>query len=114
MNANQNTLAGSATLISCLIDFTTDGRDPRESIIGQGEKTMETLCPICGNFTHDGWISVNELLPEDGDKVLVLDRMEIKMAICWKYSREWWRDGIMEQLHSVSHWLRLPDSPEID
>ena len=58
------------------------------------------------------WISVKTRLPKDDDAVLVRDGGEIKMASCNRYSREWWRDGIMQQLCSVTHWMPLPDTPE--
>lgn len=61
------------------------------------------------------WISVKKRLPKDEEdySVLVFDAGEIKMASCNKYNKTWWRDGIMQQLHSVTHWKKLPEKPKI-
>lgn len=70
-------------------------------------------------MTCDGWINVKDKLPKDDKKVLVISSGfrirpgdEIMMARCNRYNKGWWRDGIMQQLHYVTHWMPLPAPPQ--
>ena len=60
------------------------------------------------------WISVNDRLPEDKQKVLAIDS-ESKMEVCF-YEKKW--NGVFQQcgglvkIFNITHWMPLPESPK--
>lgn len=63
---------------------------------------------------HDGWISVEERLPEEDENVLVYGPWGIGNG----YSLAFWYDSAWNDVDSgypldnVSHWMPLPDPPK--
>ena len=65
------------------------------------------------------WISVEERLPEEGKSVLVCICSDGKCDI----TRGWycknqgfccWDDAAMESTDFITHWMPLPEPPEVD
>ena len=52
----------------------------------------------------NGWISVEEELPEEGQKILALEKGD--PIVTWFYDKECWEDM------SITHWLPIPALPE--
>lgn len=60
----------------------------------------------------NGWISVDERLPDDDHDVLVLtagNQQEVAWYHSWLKCWHWGRD---ERLPNVTHWRPLPPPPE--
>lgn len=57
----------------------------------------------------DGWVSVEERLPVDGSYLVVAYGAVDQMAFG---SRFWWRSGIPQGPHAVTHWRALPQPPK--
>ena len=59
------------------------------------------------------WISVNDRLPEFGEKVIVCDVDEDYVS-AWEYRRNWYGDGISWDKDSVTHWMPLAQPPKVE
>ena len=59
----------------------------------------------------DGWIRVEDRLPDDDDSYLVWNGNHIFVAIYWG-DGEWMFDS--HATHEVTHWLPLPETPKED
>ena len=81
---------------------------------------METSCPICGNWTHEGWQKAGERLPEEGVTVIAItpegtrcfDRIsdgdwECKIFDCLEQSGE-----KMNKNQIYTHWIKVPEYPQ--
>ena len=83
-----------------------DGHTPSEAIQRIGN------IPVAG-YRKQEWISVDERLPEDQQRVLTIDT-EGEMQVCF-YETEW--EGIFQQCHglvkiyNITHWMPLPEHP---
>ena len=82
---------------------------------------METSCPICGNWTHDGWTKIEEEKPQTGADCLVVINGWVQYMTCRWMGKEFvWADGAeygesaFDPLPSemVTHWLKLPEFSE--
>lgn len=64
----------------------------------------------------NGWISVEERLPEDGETVLTISS-ELEMEV-YDYDSEW--EGIFQKFNgsikvfNITHWMPLPEAPKIE
>lgn len=60
------------------------------------------------------WISVDDRLPEPGmiNEVLVIDRLERRIANIDAESGTWQDSFVFETLHHVTHWQPLPEPPK--
>ena len=60
-----------------------------------------------------GWIPVSERLPENNDRVLCTmvaeDSVEF-VDTSWHDGDDWWEVGLCE----VTHWMPLPEPPEVN
>ncbi|HGS6024626.1 dATP/dGTP pyrophosphohydrolase domain-containing protein [Klebsiella pneumoniae] len=63
----------------------------------------------CCPAQNQGWISVSERLPDEGDHVLVSDG--VGMEVSWIRGREWKK---LRHIYSedVTHWMPLPAAPK--
>ncbi|MEB6481818.1 DUF551 domain-containing protein [Klebsiella quasipneumoniae] len=63
----------------------------------------------CCPAQNQGWISVSERLPDEGDHVLVSDG--VGMEVSWIRGREWKK---LRHIYSedVTHWMPLPAAPQ--
>lgn len=58
------------------------------------------------------WISVNEKLPDDNDRVIVYRPMESELS-AYKYCVMWgWSVKASLNHKGISHWMYLPNPPE--
>ena len=57
------------------------------------------------------WISIDEDLPIDGQKVLATDKFNVFTAYFFKHKICNWEDDYGEQLY-VTHWMSLPEPPK--
>lgn len=75
---------------------------------------MIDACPTVGE-----WISVNERLPEDCKKILVINgHGYIGISALWRKdgSRWTWIDsaGHFNHVNDITHWMPLPEPPKED
>jgi hypothetical protein len=56
----------------------------------------------------DGWVSVEDRLPEYGDRYLVLLNNGGIHILTWV--KHYWADGV-DTITNVTHWQNLPESP---
>jgi len=59
---------------------------------------------LAGYAAANRWISVEEELPEEGQKILALEKGD--PIVTWFYDKECWEDM------SITHWLPIPALPE--
>ena len=61
------------------------------------------------------WISVEERLPEDNVKVLILSSDGESMLICYRNAKMkeyiWWDTMFSQSIENVTHWKPLPPPP---
>lgn len=79
------------------------------------------VCPECGNYhiviayeagikdaLANQWISVDERLPEEGQRVISKDMGVIGPAT---YNNGVWWNSVTG-LHNITHWIPMPDLPK--
>lgn len=59
---------------------------------------------------NDGWVRVEDALPEQYTTCLVIDAEDVDMAIYLPDNR--WEDKCHEGLNHVTHWRPLPEPPK--
>ena len=112
-------LAGIAAFSSPdMVKWLTDQVMQRENVIDAMKKAgMEQITKA---FTERRWIPVTERLPEDNVDVLVRRKTDCGMRSVAAYrssGRDCWTitDGDYSEFydHSVTHWMPLPEPPEV-
>lgn len=69
-------------------------------------KRMIDSCP-----TVNGWISVEDSLPEEGKSVLV-HYVDGWMPVAHLLNGKWYQSGGETSWLSVTHWMPLPEAPK--
>lgn len=91
---------GACLLLSKLID--------QEAITGCNE--------FCFSGTKKGvkmeWISVKDRLPEPHTDTLICGRYGAFIG-WYSHTRQMWRSDDYGEIRDVTHWMPLPDAPEV-
>ncbi len=67
-----------------------------------------------GYRKQNGWISVDERLPDNYQEVLCLMKKGDFRVLCWGYSEWTWIDEIVYwNERDVTHWMPLPEAPKM-
>ena len=104
-------------MFNIIVDGVIDGED------NNGVPTGNTCANIAKSLHNAGyrkqnegeWISVDERLPEDQQRVLTIDT-EGEMQVCF-YKTAW--KGIFQMYHglvkifNITHWMPLPEAPKM-
>lgn len=81
---------------------------------------MEQTCPVCGNWTHDGWVATKERVPAEGEIVLAITPSGIRCFDSFA-DGEWGckvfdsfepPSTLMDERYRYTHWMHVPDLPE--
>lgn len=92
------------------IDLMDEAADRIESDARQ----ISVLKDRCVNGERERWIPVGERLPPHGVQVFVAMATGVEV-LRWREDAgmwEWW-DGDIDDLN-VTHWMPLPEKPEVD
>ena len=69
------------------------------------------------NLRKDGWISVEDRLPEEQERVLVYDHVEGEGQTVYEAKRvngRWiWANSVWVT-HGITHWMPLPSPPDTE
>jgi hypothetical protein len=74
---------------------------------------IESLRSEVDRLKHGGWISVNERLPENGRRVMVIDKHE-NQTVAWCEHGRFWPDNLQFSPSMITHWQPLPEPPKED
>lgn len=80
------------------------------------QQTIESLKAQLAQYQSDGWISVENRLPKDKQKVFAYrpdahlkPARDNNLKIC-EYSSKY--EAFLDSIHEVTHWQPLPSSPK--
>jgi hypothetical protein len=65
------------------------------------------------NCRADGWISVDEGLPEEADYYIVTNGKEVRSAFYWECDTTFDEEETEELKGGVTHWMPLPAPPAL-
>lgn len=71
---------------------------------------VESLAERSGMIVDDGWISVNDRLPEDSEVVDCFSDGE-RWADCYHVNGVWYDRDVHMSIDLVTHWRPLPPPP---
>jgi hypothetical protein len=91
------------------------------TIYGGGDEAIEAAQQIAGLseiVPHDdepGWIPVEDRLPERNEIVLAFDQGGVTVGSYSPMLEDWWtlQVGRMSPGAVVTHWMPLPEPPEV-
>lgn len=89
--------------------------DAFETLVAEGVKLKADLDEWKRRAeTAQGWISVKDRLPEDGEDVVVIARTGIPYwyRVAYLKRRRWMRDNGQRIYDTVTHWMPLPEPPK--
>jgi len=92
--------------------------DPRDGFVRRTWLEFKTaICGLLQRTRGNGWISVNERLPEDGEPTLVsfrlshwTDEMPSIVDVMW-YESGCFVEHAEKRKSIVTHWMPLPEPP---
>jgi len=87
--------------------------DPRDGFVRRTWLEFKTaICGLLQRTRANGWIPVSERLPES--QVAVLGHCCGEIGVCKRFSCGWyWDEEYSHQAISPSHWMPLPEPPEV-
>lgn len=78
------------------------------------EDTCEHILDMSKMVDVNGWISVKDRLPEEGDDLsimLVWRRFEHDYdTVRWRHQQGW--DCVIQDKATITHWMPLPEPPK--
>ena len=86
----------------------------KDPVTGQERAdTVIRTADLCGDKVPSPWISVNERLPDAVDQYLVITDESAVYIAAFTGSR-WFCSLNGNFLREVTHWMPLPDPPEVE
>jgi Protein of unknown function (DUF551). len=73
---------------------------------------LEQACVEIDRLKNGRWISVKERLPENGRRVMVIDKHE-NQTIAWCEHGRFWPDNLQFSPSMITHWQPLPEPPKL-
>jgi len=62
-------------------------------------------------LTLSEWISIDDQLPKVAEDVIVFSEDKYQIDIGFLMNKKWYSDR--GELHTVTHWMPLPNPPEV-
>lgn len=89
---------------------------PANSFAGISDGYKMPLVPDGYKMRSIGWVSVSERLPEDGVAVLWFNKSWMWQLVVAKRNGESldWGGDLSVTLHGFTHWMPLPEPPEVE
>ena len=90
-----------------------DAIEDLEFACNRYEKDYKDLCAYLPK-----WIPVTERLPKQGKRYLVIRFDEVTKTqfidILWHDAHDLWWNRLYKRNYNVTHWMPLPEPPEVD